>query len=169
MPRRVDLGVTKIHWVQGDTGITNVLAPTVAQLNAGTSIDITCLLLATYEVRADGSDTTNERAVCETANVVAATVQNYMGNLILFRQFDDTTNALETDDALNIFSFGAVGWFVRRIGKPYSSAWAAGDVVDVYKFAVDTPQVQGGTGEGYIKATIPLLQQGTFSVKSIVA
>ena len=169
MPRRVDLGVTKIHWVQGDTGITNVLAPTTTQLNAGTSIDITCLLLATYEVRADGSDTTNERAVCETANVVAATVQNYMGNLPLFRQFDDTTNAPEADDALNMFTFGQVGWFVRRIGKPYSTAWAAGDVVDVYKFAVDTPQVQGGTGEGYIKATIPLLQQGVFSVKSIVA
>lgn len=169
MPRRVDLGVTKIHWVQGDTGITNVLAPTTTQLNAGTSIDITCLLLSTYEVRADGSDTTNERAVCETANVVAPTVQNYTGTLPLFRQFDDTTNAPEADDALNVFTFGAVGWFVRRIGKPYSTAWAAGDVVDVYKFAVDTPQVQGGTGDGYIKATIPLLQQGVFSVKSIVA
>lgn len=167
MPRFVDLGKTKIYWVPGDTGITNPLAPTVAQLNAG--VDITCLLLSTYEVRADGSDTTNERAVCETANVVAATVQNYMGNLILFRQYDDTTLAPETDDALNIFTFGAVGWVVRRLGKAYTTAWTVGDVVDVYKFAVDTPQVQGGTGEGYLKATIPLLQQGTFSVKSIVA
>lgn len=169
MPRRVDQGITKIHWVQGDAGITNVLAPTTAQLNAGTSIDITCLLLSTYEVMADASDTTNERAVCETANVVAPTIQNYKGNLPLFRQYDDVTNLPESDDTLNIFTFGAIGWFVRRLGKPFSSAWAVGDVVDVYKFMCDVPQVAGGTGEGYLKATVPLLQQGTFSVKSIVA
>jgi hypothetical protein len=167
MPRQVDLGRTKITWVQGEAGITNYLAPTVAQLNAG--VDITCLLVSTYEVRADGSDTTNERAVCETANVDTPTVQNYMGNLPIFRQLDGTTFLPETADPLNVFTFGAVGWFVRRIGKPYTTAWAVGDIVDIYKFVVDTPQIQGGTGEGYFKATIPLLKQGVFSPKVVVA
>lgn len=167
MPRMVDQGKTKLYWVAGDAAITNVSAPTVAQLNAG--VDITCLTVSTYEVRADASDTTNERAVCETANVVAPTIQNYMGNLVLFRQFDDTTGVPEADDTLNTFEFGEVGWFVRRLGKSHDTAWAANDQVEVYKFMVDNPQIQGGTGEGYLKATVPLLQQGTFDLKAVVA
>jgi len=167
MPRMVDQGKTKLYWVPGDTGIANPAAPTLAELNAG--VDVTCLMVSTYEVRADGSETTNERAVCETSNVVSPTVQNYMGNLILFRQFDDTTGAPETDDALNIWDFADIGWFVRRNGKPYTTAWTAGDVVETFKFMADTPQVSGGAGEGYLKATVPLLPQGTFNVKAVVA
>lgn len=167
MPRMVDQGKTKLVWVPGDSGIASVAAPTTVELTAGT--DVTCLMVSTYEVRADGSETTNERAVCETANVVAPTIQNYMGNLILFRQFDDTTGAAEVDDALNIFEYASIGWFVRRLGQPYTTAFAATDVVEVYKFMSDTPQIQGGTGEGYLKATVPLLQQGTFDLKAVVA
>jgi hypothetical protein len=163
----VDNGKTKLAWVPGETGIVNPSAPTTTELNAG--VDITCITVATYEVRADASDTTNERAVCETANVVAPTVQNYMGNLPLFRQLNATTGAAETDDPLNLFEFGEVGWFVRRTGKSSDTVWTAGDQVEVYKFMADTPQPAGGTGEGYLKATVPLLQQGTFDLKAIVA
>jgi hypothetical protein len=163
----VDQGKTKLYWVAGDAGIANAAAPTVAELNAG--VDITCLVVSTYEVRPDGSETTNERAVCETANNVAPTVQNFMGNLPLFRQFDATTGAPETDDTLNLFEFGEVGWFVRRTGKPYTTAWTAGDQVETYKFTVDTPQPGGGTGEGYLKATVPLLPAGVFDPKAVVA
>jgi hypothetical protein len=165
----VDLQVTKLTWIPGDSAIADVTAPTATVLNGGTAVDLTCLMVSSYEVRPDGSDTTNERAVCEGANVDAPTVQNYMGNAVLFRQFDDTTGAPETDDPLNIFSFGDVGYFVRRLGKPYSTVYAASDVVEVYKFMADVPQPQGGTGEGYLKVTVPLLKQGVFSVKSIVA
>ena len=168
MPRFVDQGKTKLMWVPGDTTITNVSAPTAAQINT-TGIDLTCLMVSTYEVMPDASDTTNERAVCETANVVAPTIQNYKGNLVLFRQFDDVTFVPETDDALNYFTYSALGWFVRRIGKPYTTAFAATDIVEVYKFMSDTPQPNGGTGEGYLKVTVPLLPQGTFDIKAVVA
>lgn len=168
MPRMVDQGKTKLYWVPGDTTITNVSAPTVSQLNT-TGIDVTCLMVSTYEVMADASDTTNERAVCETANVVSPTIQNYKGNLVMFRQFDDVTGAPETDDALQFLAYSTLGWFVRRIGKPYTTAWTVGDVVEVYKFMADTPQANGGSGEGYLKATIPLLPQGSFDIKAVVA
>lgn len=167
MPRFVDNGVTKLYWVEGDTGITDVSAPTVAQLNAG--VDVTCSMVSTYEVRADASDTTNERAVCETANVVAPTIKNYMGNLVLFRLINASTFVPETGDPINVFEYGIVGWFVRRLGAAFDVAWAANDQVEVYKFMSDVPQIQGGTGEGYLKATVPLLQQGTFDIKAIVA
>ncbi len=167
MPKMVDQGKTKLYWVPGEAGITNPAAPTTTELNAG--VDITCLVVSTYEVRADGSETTNERAVCETSNVVAPTVQNYMGTLPLFRQFDSTTGVPETDDALQLFEFGEVGWFVRRTGKPYTTAWTAADQVEVFKFMVDTPQTAGGSGEGYLKATVTLLQQGNFRLNAVVA
>lgn len=167
MPRMVDNAVTKLYWVEGDTGITDVSAPTVAQLNAG--VDITCITVSTYEVRADASDTTNERAVCEDANVVAPTIKNYMGNLILFRLINASTFVPETNDPINVFEFGVVGFFVRRLGAAFDTAWTANDQVEVYKFMSDVPQIQGGTGEGYLKATVPLLQQGTFDIKAIVA
>lgn len=168
MPRFVDQGKTKLFWVPGDTTITNVSAPTVSQLNT-TGIDLTCLMVSTYEVMPDASDTTNERAVCETANVVAPTIQNYKGNLVLFRQFDSSTYAPETDDALNIFTYTALGWFVRRIGTPYTTAWTVGNVVECYKFMSDSPQPNGGQGDGYLKVTVPLLPQGSFDVKAVVA
>lgn len=167
MPRMVDQGKTKLTWVPGDGGIVNPAAPTTAELTAG--VDLSCVMVSTYEVRADGSDTTNERAVCETANVVAPTVQNYMGNLNMFREINDATGLAEADDPLNTFDFGDVGYFVRRLGKPYTTAYAASDVVEVYKFMADTPQIQGGTGEGYLKATVPLLQQGVFDLRAVVA
>jgi hypothetical protein len=167
LPRMVDNGVTKLYWVAGEDGIADASAPTVAELDAG--VDITCITVSTYEVHADASDTTDERAVCETANVVAPTIKNYTGELVLFRQIDATTFVPETDDPINVFEFGEIGWFVRRLGAAYDTAWAANDQVETYKFMSDVPQIQGGTGEGYLKATVPLLQQGTFDIKAIVA
>jgi hypothetical protein len=167
LPRMVDNGRTKLYWVPGEDGITDVSAPTVAELDAG--VDITCITVSTYEVHADASDTTDERAVCETANVVAPTIKNYTGELPLFRQIDAGTFALEADDPISLFEFGEIGYFVRRTGAAFDVAWAANDRVEVYKFMVDVPQPQGGTGEGYLKATVPLLQQGSFDVAAVVA
>lgn len=166
MPRLVDQGVTKLLWVPGEDGISDIAAPTLTELAAG--VDLTCQMVTTYEVRPDGSDTTNERAVCETSNVVTPTVQNYMGRFELFRQWDSSANEWETEDVLEYLEYGDLGWFVRRLGLPQDTDYAADQVVEVYKFMVDSPQTQGGTGSGYLKATVPLLQQGSFRLKSTV-
>lgn len=167
MPRIVDIGVTKLTWVPGDTGIADPDAPTTAELDAVGALDLSCLMVTTYEVRADGSDTTNERAVCEDANVVVPTVRNYMGNFVLFRKF--ASGEPETDDVIEHFTDdGVLGWFVRRNGLPYDTAYADGQVVEVYKFLSDVVQLQGGTGEGYLKGTVPLLQQGAFRTRTVV-
>lgn len=168
MARKVDQGVTKLLWVPGDTGIVDESAPTLLELTDGAVLDITCLTVTTYEVRADASDTTNERAVCDVANVVAPTVSNYMGNLVLFRDYDDTANAFTLDDALSRFALAELGWFVRRLGLSKDTALADGQQVETYKFMPDNPQIQGGTGEGYLKATVPLLQQGKFDLRAII-
>lgn len=162
MPRIVDLGVTKYAWVPT---IGDVNAPTVTELTAGK--DISQYVVTSTTVGPAASDTVNERAITDTANVVVPTIGNYEGNLVLFRDYANGTPS--TDDALTTFKSGDVGYLVRRVGKAYDVAFAASDQVEVYKFMVDQPQVQGGTGEGYLKATIGLLQQGQFSTDAVVA
>ena len=58
---------------------------------------------------------------------------------------------------------------VRRVGKASTEPAAAAEVVEAYLFLTDNPQVSGGTGDGYLKATIPLLQQGVFSTAHTLA
>lgn len=167
MPRLVDQGVTRLTWVPGVSGITTITAPTLAQLATGR--DLTCLMVSTYEVRMDGSDTTSERAVCEEANVDAPTMKNYMGRFELFREWDDALLAWETDDVLQWLDYKDVGYFVRRLGFSKDTAYAAGQQVEVYKFMADEAQTQGGTGQGYLKATVPMLKQGSATTRAVVA
>lgn len=167
MARLVDQGVTRLTWVPGDDGIADVNAPTVTELEAG--VDLTCQMVSTYEVRADGSDTTSERAVCDTANVDTPTVANYMGRFELFRDWDSDAEEWTSDDVLEWLEYKQPGYFVRRLGLPMTEAYAAGQQVEVYKFMPDHPQIQGGTGTGFLKATVPMLQQGVFTLKAEVA
>lgn len=167
MPKMVDQGVTKLTWIPGEGAIADPSAPEATELNGVTAVDLSCIMVSTYEVRADGSETTNERAVCEKANVVAPTIQNYMGNAVLFRDF--AAGIPGPSDVTEIFpQEGVLGWFVRRLGSAYNVAYADGDVVEVYKFLNDVPQMQGGTGEGYLKGTVPLLPQGVFDIAAVV-
>lgn len=172
MPRRVvDLGRTRLLWVPGKDGIADYLAPELAELNAVGVRDLTCIMVTTYEVRMDGSDTTNERAVCETANVSTATIRNYMGRMDLFRDWDETDPMnpdWSTDDVLEWLDYLATGWFVRRNGLPYDTALADGQKVETYKFMADEAQTSGGTGSGFMKAMVPLLPQGVATTRAVI-
>lgn len=167
MPRLVDQGVTRLTWVPGTDGIADIAAPTLAELATGR--DLTCLMVSTYEVRMDGSDTTSERSVCETSNTDAPTMSNYMGRFELFRQWDDSLEAWETADVLQWLEYKDLGFFVRRLGQSYDTAYASGDQVECYKFMADNAQIQGGTGQGYLKATVPMLKQGSATTAAVVA
>lgn len=167
MPRLVDQAVTRLTWVPGVDGIASISAPTLTELSAGR--DLTCLMVSTYEVRMDGSDTTSERAVCEDSNVDAPTMKNYMGRFELFRQWDDSLSAWETSDVLQWLEYKELGFFVRRLGLAYDAAYATGQQVEVYKFMADESQVMGGTGQGYLKATVPMLKQGAATTTAVLA
>src|SRR5690606_22822743 len=128
-----------------------------------------CLMVTSYEVRADTSDIVSEKAVCESANSDTPTAQNYIGNLVLFRQWDEDTGEWDTYDPLEIFPTGRIpGYFVRRTGKPYDEPFEDGDIVEVYKFVTDEPQHAGGTDQGYVKVTVPLHKQGVMELAAVV-
>jgi hypothetical protein len=163
----VDQGVTKLTWIPGVNAIIDHNAPTAAELNHVNAVDLSCIMVQTYEARADGSDTTNERAVCETAESVTPTIQKYMGNFVLFRDME--AGVPGPDDLTELFpQNGAVGWFVRRTGKPYDALYVDGDKVETFLFINDVPQLSGGTGEGNLKGTVPMLPQGKFATAAVV-
>lgn len=170
MARLVDIDVTKLVWVPGGREvIADIKAPKLTELNGAAAKDITCFVLKSYEVRADGSNTTTESAVCDSAEGTVPTMRKYMGNLPLFRDFAVSTGLATTADPLVIFTEDfPQGYFVRRTGKPQETPFAVGDVVDVYHFTADVPQIVGGTGQGFLKATVPLLSSGTFTTHGVV-
>ena len=165
MARRVDLGVTKLAWVDD---IANPRFPEATELNGG--VDLSCVMVTSYEVRADTSDTVSEKAVCETANSDTPTAQNYIGNLVLFREWDEDAGDWDAaTDPVAVFPTGRIpGFFVRRTGKPHDADFADDDVVEVYKFVTDEPQHAGGTDQGYVKVTVPLHKQGVMHLDAVV-
>jgi len=165
MPRLVDLGVTKYVWLSAAPA--SIAAPTTTELTAGK--DISQYVVTTTAVGPTASDTVNERAITDTSNAVVPTIGNYEGNLVLFRDYTTGAPTASTDVMETFSAAGVVGWLVRRVGKPASTAFAASDVVEIYKFMTDTPQPSGGAGDGYLKLTVPLLQQGQFDIKAVVA
>lgn len=160
MGRLVDLGVVRYSWV---TTVANPLAPTVAELEGG--VDITCDLTTATEMRADGSNTVSELGVCDRSESNTPTSGKHMGNLVIFRNFADDGAVDPTDLPTAVFKGKYErGFLYRRIGPDFEKAWAVDDVVDVGEFVADKPQLQGGTGAGFVKGTIPLLAQKLYEM-----
>ncbi|MGN6245112.1 MAG: hypothetical protein ACTHQ3_15780 [Motilibacteraceae bacterium] len=163
MPRMVDLGVTQYLWV---TTLADVTSPTVAELTAGK--DISQFVVTSTSVGPTASDTVNEKGITDTSNAVVPTIGNYEGNLVLFRDYTAGVPTTGTDVMETFNAAGIVGYLCKRVGKPAATAASASEKYDVYKFMTDTPQPSGGQGDGYLKLTVPLLQQGSFKLGATV-
>jgi hypothetical protein len=160
----VDLDRTKLQWVPA---IANPAAPTVTELNVGTDVGVH--MAKSYDVGTDRAETVNEPTVYETANIETPTIKNYHGTLEFQRSMDDTTGIPEEDDLTNIIEEGDIGFFVRRTGLPHTTAFAAAQEVEVYKFLAGSYNLPSGTGAGMLKGTLPLHPQGVAVTRAVVA
>lgn len=158
MARMVDLAATTYWWVAGTTKPTAATAVTAGA-------NISQYVVASTRVGPTASDTVNEKSITDTSNCVVPIIGNYEGMLVLHR--DLTSGAPTSNDPLTTIgaTSGVVGWLVKRVGYASTVAAAAGQKVDMFLFMTDTPQKSGGEGDGYLKVTIPLLQQGQYSVE----
>ena len=163
MPRMIDLNATTYWWVVA-SDITNAAAVSAAKL-ASTN-NISAYVVSSTKVAPAASDTISEKSITDVANCVTPVTGNYEGTLVAFRDF--TAGVPTATDVLTTVAgtAGVAGWVVRRTGFASTVAAAAGQIVEVYKFMTDNPQPSAGSGEGYIKATIPLLPQGVFNTAS---
>jgi len=164
MARTIDLNVTTYWWIAGDAGIANPDAVSAAVLTAAKNISP--YVHASTAVGPKSSDTATDKGITDTSNIVVPTIGNYEGTLVLFR--DLAAGVPSANDPLTTIgnAAGIVGWIVRREGFASTVAAAAAQKVDVFKVATDTPQKSGGTGNGMLKVTIPLLQQGVMRVET---
>ncbi|MEV7962412.1 hypothetical protein [Oerskovia paurometabola] len=168
MARIVDLGVTQYLWIPGVAGIANENSVKVSELTAATVKNISTQVVTTTRIDAEASDTVNERSVTDVSNAVVPTVGNFGGTLVLFRDYE--AGVPTATDPLTVIgdSVGVVGWIAKRVGKPAATAPSATDKYDVYLVMIDNPQTTGGEGDGYLKGTFPLLQQGRFKKNATV-
>lgn len=162
MPRIVDNGVTRYDWVPGVAGLTTPAAPKVTELSAGTVKAISPFVVTTTSVNPTSSDTVNEKSITDTSNAIVPTIGNYEGTLNLFRDFTAGAPTAAVDLLETFGAAGIVGWLVRRLGLPATTAYAIGQKVDVFLFMTDNPTQTGGAADGYLKLGVPLLQQGQF-------
>lgn len=168
MARTVDLGVTQYLWIPGVDGIADENDVKVAELTAVGVVNISAQVVTTTSLDAEASDTVNERSVTDVSNAVVPTVGNYGGSLVLFRDY--LAGVATENDPLAVIgdSVGVVGWIAKRVGKPAATAPSATDKYDVYLVMIDNPQTTGGQGDGYLKGTFPLLQQGRFKKNAAI-
>jgi len=159
----IDLNATTYWWVAAGT-ITNAAAVSAAVLT--TTANISTFVVASTKIGPANSDTISEKSITDVANCVVPVVANYEGTLFAFRYF--TAGVPSATDVLTTVAStaGIAGWIVRRTGYAATVAAAATQIVEVFKFMTDNPQPSAGSGEGYIKATIPLLPQGVFNTAS---
>lgn len=160
--RTVDLGITRTWWVP-QASVTAFPTITAAMLTA--AVDLTPYMLTDYSVHMDGSNSVNEMGVGDLADINVPTIKKYTGSLHLFRSFDPATGLPGTDDVLATFAGNnETGYLVRRIGPLKTLAPAAAQQVEAYKFIADAPQIEAGTGSGFLKVTVPLFSIGVFSL-----
>lgn len=155
-----------IWWVPL-AGITNHLAPTVAQITAG--INISAAIVTGYTLGATDSDTDDSKTITDEGNVQTPTFGNYEGSLSFFRDgVGDTPTVFTT--AYNLFKSGRVeGWLVSRHGYKSTIAPAAGHIVSVFRFFSDLVQDIEGDGGAPIQVTVPFRPQGVMAINVPVA
>jgi hypothetical protein len=158
--RFVDLGVTRMAWVS-----TVAAFPLLTATEVIAGIDLTNYLLTDYKVGMTGSKSVNEMGVGDLADINVPTIKTYAGSLHLFRSLTTGTGVPATDDPLATFQGNnETGFFVRRIGPLKSMVFTTGDKVEAYKFIADSPMIDGGTGSGFLKMTVPLFSIGIYSL-----
>lgn len=152
---------TTIWWIPLG-GVVNPAAPTVAEINAGTNIS--CAIVTGFTLGATDSDTDDSKSICDDANVVTPTFDNYEANLSFFRS-DLVAVTAVYDTAFNLFKVDRVeGYLVVRHGKVSTAVAATGDIVSLYRVISDSPSDVEGDGGAPIQFTVPFLPQGVMTL-----
>jgi len=138
VPKMLAQANRKLVWVP-QNGIANVSAPTAAELNAGTVVDLSCLVTkGNYTLGPSGDETINDPALCASGNSNVPGNTNYEAGMDFFRW---TTTA--EDKGWNTFTQkGIEGFLVERIGtvKSFATPFVAGDKARVFGAITSTPR-----------------------------
>lgn len=151
---------TTIWWVPL-AGIANYLAPTAAEVTAGTNLS--AAIVTGYTLGATDSDTDDSKTIVDEGNVQTPTFGNYEASLSFYRDgIGDTPTIFST--AYNLFKTGRVeGWLVSRHGYKSTVAATAAQLVSIFRVFSDFGQDVEGDGGAPIQFTVPFKPQGQFA------
>lgn len=166
-------GKIKVYWVAADD-ITNeevfLSAPTDFQITSG--LDLTnAIAWDGYDLGATDSNKIDDRGIVDEGAVQERGFAQFTGSLTFFRGITSET----TGAYANAFAaFKAAtdgtrpqGYLVTRIGVPASTAIAAGQKVNVFKFIADA-FMDNTEGEDSVKFMVNFQPQGKLAVNSTV-
>lgn len=144
-------GKIKIYFVPT---ISNIAAPTVAQLNAGTDLS-SFITKDGLTVPADQ----NNVDVAVLSDTFDAQVVGSFGGAIELTGVRHVADA--DDDFWNLAAYGLTGYLVIRRGPPTATAWAATQKVEVYpmQFHQPVPAQTGGNTVGQFTVSAPVTSQ----------
>ena len=156
MPKTLADARTRLTILTTAPADTTLQSITLTELTAG--IDASCKILKSdYRLSAAASDTVDDTELCSEGNAVTYGASNYEGTVSPFWYLDETGKSDVTEDVVYqaLKEKGTELWFVEREGPRYDQAWAAGDVIEVYRVITDNPQ-KPSERAGYIKRVVPL-------------
>lgn len=148
---------TKVHFV---TTISNVAAPTAAEIAAGTNL--------TPYITKDGVNTPSNQNYVDSAgidtNFDAQNVGSYGGAPLTLTMFRDDTD--ETD-SWDLMVYGTAGYLV--IGRNSASGIAASDVVEVWPVEMHQPVMMQTAGNEMQKFTAGFAVTSAPTLDAVVA
>lgn len=127
-----DLGFDGFMKVSFVPTIANYMAPTVAELNAGISLE--CVLLPDGLTRTSDTAEIATSKMCSTKNSAVIGRDTFTLSVKYVRGDDDDAEAVET-----ALVRGAKGYIVVRSNMLSETAWAASQKVEVYEVQCKRP------------------------------
>jgi len=164
-------GKIKVYWVPvsaiSGTEDDFVAAPDVSDIAAG-GVDLTeAIAWDSYDLGANDSNKIDDRGIVDTGQVQSRGFAQFSGSLMFFRGITSESsgayyNAYETFKAATDGS-RPVGFLVTRINVPTSTALAATQKVNAFKFIADA-FMDNTEGEDSVKFMVNFMPQGKLGV-----
>jgi len=152
-------GNTKVAWA---TTISNINAPTVAELTAATDW--------TQRLTPDGLKTDPSTADVDTSSLASTFTTNQPGRRsytveLTFKRGSTTTE----DNPYTTLTYGATGYVIVRRGVAFATAFATGDKVEVYPVAAGEAQNIAPAANEVSKFMSPLKVTSDPATRAVVA
>lgn len=155
MADRVSDGNIRVAWVPETPGIADQDAPTVAELTAATTIDLSCRLTPDGLSITTSTDSIDTAKLCSTFNTLEVGRRSYEIEITLVR--GTVTTAGGDDEWHTAIVFRSRGFLVVRRGVAYDTAWTVDDEVEVYPVTAGAHQEVAPAANTLLTVTIPLM------------
>lgn len=154
-------GNIKVTWAPA---VANVAAPTVAELTAGSAVDLECLItLDGLDIKGDTASVDNT-ALCSTDDTEEPGRVSYNIELTVKRK--DNTGE---DKGWNTLTDRALGYLVVRRNVAATTAWTAGQPCEVYPSRCGRPIMDAPEKNSAQKFKVKLFNNSRSNDRATVA